>query len=478
MSAVHQTPFPWRLLLRWLVFGLFLAGLLTLYVTTARRQMDAAAARPPSPLEQRHLDLTLATQADFHPQFIHSVSGPLKKLVPHRTDGVAQPLWPWVAALLYDARTVPQAKVDEAAAQSATLRRTAWFRLGLTLSALFLLAITCARNFSLPAAMLVTFAASFHGLLPTAAAFTGAAFFHLFILLTWLACIYALQRNSLWVYGVIGGFGALAYMSEDRALPILLVFVFVSTVRALWGWIVAQCTAREGTSLWVPENHLFGLVLLSVCFFLIAGPRLAYAQTEFGNGLFSYVDQVRWLDDPAQAQDWITRHPDAQAILKTPDIEKLTAPRYQLTHPPEFVFQRFWTGLKKVGTLLAPRGGGVLAVLLVLLLGMAAVTCWALPKAHHAGQRLHPETAGTALWIVSVTAVYGAIAAWDAAVLVPDHLLALVFPLALSLVWGCESVLRRARRRGAGCGARLAWFYKGALCLILIIDALQWARLA
>ena len=123
--------------------------------------------------------------------------------------------------------------------------------------------------------------------------------------------MYGLQRNSLWVYGLIGVFCALAYMSEDRALPLVFVFIFVSTARAFWVWLHMHWAKKESTSLWVWRNHLFGLILLISMAGFIAGPRLAEAQAKFGQGLFSYVDQVRWQDgDRRWNSRAVTEHPD------------------------------------------------------------------------------------------------------------------------------------------------------------------------
>jgi hypothetical protein len=55
----------------------------------------------------------------------------------------------------------------------------------------------------------------------------------------------------------------------------------------------------------------------------------------------------------------------------------------------------------------------------------------------------------TIFFTVTVSLTIVAIAAWDNAVWPSDHLRTLLAPLALSLVWASESVLRRARRRSS-----------------------------
>ncbi|GAA5148011.1 hypothetical protein GCM10023213_43570 [Prosthecobacter algae] len=462
--AVFSAPSP-PLWLRWTVFALFLGGMAWGYIHLADKNIRESLSAPLSPLELRHVELTKATQEDFRPDFSRSVSDPLKKLAPHRTDGVAQPLWPWLAALRLDAKDLP-----------GSLHDLAWFRVGLTLGLLGLLGLVCARHFALPAALLVVALTGFHGLLGTVAVYSGATLFHVFFLLTWLACLYALQRNSLWVYGLVGIFGALAYLSVDRILPLLAVFVIVSTLRALWGWLVAHWCPHEGTSLWVRRNHLFGLLLLATGAGFIAGPRLTEAHRQFGDPAFHYSDSVRWLDSREAALAWIENHPDRESLEKVPVLARPNLHNYLQTHSNVEIQQRLLSGTSLLLGRLEGRGGEVLVILLVLLVAFTLACRFSTPKACHAGERLHPETAPTVLFLVAATVTYGVIAAWDVAVLPANYLHTLIGPLTLSLLWGCESVLRRARRRGA------SWMvsrgYQAVLWLLLGLTLAQFWKTA
>lgn len=112
-------------------------------------------------------------------------------------------------------------------------------------------------------------------------------------------------------------------------------------------------------------------------------------------------------------------------------------------------FEHLAEGLNTLALRLHGRGGEPLAVLAVLIAAFVLTCRLATPRACHAGERLHPETAPTVLFILLVVTSYTLIAAWDVRVLNAQFLQALTGPLVLSLVWGCESVLKRARRRGA-----------------------------
>lgn len=444
------------------MFAFVLGGLLWVHVETVFQSLPKLTEPALSALEKRHLRLTEQVVLDLKPEFTRSFSEPLKRMVPHRTDGIAQPLWPWVAAWMHDSADVP-----------GSLRRAGVFRLGLVVGFLILLGITCVRSFTLPGALLVLLITGFHGFLPVVGFYTGATLFHLFFLLSWIACVYGLQRNSLWVYGLIGVFCALAYMSEDRALPLVFVFIFVSSARAFWGWLHMHWAKMESTSLWVWRNHLFGLILLVTMAGFIAGPRLAETQAKFGRGLFSYVDQVRWLEDAESAQAWIAKHPDADSLKAPPVQERLNAQIYLDSHTQPEVRERLVRGLGELWRCYAQDGGWQLVILMLILAALSAAVRWGTPKASHAGQRLHPETATTVLFILGAGATLIGIAAWDAAVWDVDQVRALLAPLALSLIWACESVLRRARRRSA---ARIITVsYQIALSAMIGVDVvLHW----
>jgi hypothetical protein len=49
--------------------------------------------------DQKHgMKMALQTREDLTLDFSKGVSEPIKSWFPHRTDGVVNPLWPWIAA--------------------------------------------------------------------------------------------------------------------------------------------------------------------------------------------------------------------------------------------------------------------------------------------------------------------------------------------------------------------------------------------
>ena len=444
--AVLSHPTPLRLWLRRIAAIAMLSSLLGLLLAYTLPVMRDRAPMKLTLVESAHLELTGQTLLDLRPDFSHSISEPLKRMIPHRTDGLVQPLWAWVAAWMHHPEDV-----------GATLRGSGIFRLGLAIGFLAVLGLVATRSFSLPAAMWVVLMAALHGFLPVLPSFTGEVLHQILFLALWLACLYALQRNSLWVYGVVGAAGALAWLAEDRlVVPVILVFMLVSSLRALWGWVEGHFRAGSQVSLWVWRNHWLGLLMLAAMFFFIAGPRLQQAHQQFGEAFFSHVDHARWLATPGEGMRWIEQHPNTESLARTPALERPSAAASLGSMSLGSLLGRLAVGAGLVADqlkLALPMLGVMLGLLLTVTL-LAWGTC---PKARHAGERLHPEAATVVLFVVVAIGACALIGLWDAVVLPVRHLHALVMPLSLTLAWGAESVLRRARRRGLNRGIKAAY---------------------
>jgi len=199
----------------------------------------------------------------------------------------------------------------------------------------------------------------------------------------------------------------------------------------------------------VPRNHGIGLLLMAALFFFIAGPRLAESHQQFDHAFFTYHDQVRWLDNEQAAEEWITQHPATAGHISTKDPwEQFQT--YRQRHTADQIWNRFQEGLQNVWGDFIQDGGISLGLALGLLILMFVAMKCVTPKATHAGQKLHPESIPALFFMLLATGTYIALAAWDAPISgSQQRLLLLQPPLALGILWGCESLLRRARRRKA-----------------------------
>jgi len=463
---------------RWVVMMAALVALLWAFTMAFHISRPAAqsGSRLLHEMEVRHLAMTAETRKDLALDFSKGVSEPLNQWLPHRTDGLVRPLWPWLAAWMMDEAE------EMRGAQGMSPRfatRIQLAKVTLSVSLLALLGLACARAFSVPAALLTTFLIAFGALLPSSSFFTPDLLFCVLFLLTWICCIAALKRNSLWLFGLIGFFSGLTNLAGPTATPLVLTFAVVSTLRWLWGWIMQHWSEGRGTTLWVRRNHWLGLLLLAVTHLLALGPMLSHAHEEFGNATPFYW---RWFDDAEQLRTWTATHQTPASVQNLPDDQRPGLENFRATHSTEEIRARLKDGVVSVtGNLMKfawaedlPRGcfaaavAGILVLLLMLL-------CFVVPRASHAGQALHPETAPIVLFTLLALAVCALDFGWDAPVLSFGHRsLALYAPMVLSLLWACESLIQRLRRRRM----RIPVFFLYQSALWFLCGAAAWWLIA
>lgn len=455
---------------RWGMVLALLGGLLWIYTRAFLQQFPPSIEmRQPQAMEERHLALTVETKTDLKLDFSRGVSGPLNNWLPHRTDGLVRPLWPWMSAWL----------MDDAGRTPRFARQVRMAELSFSLAVLALLGLASARAFSAPAALLVVFLIGFGVLLPSGRFFLPDLLFSALFLLTWICCIAALKRNSLWLHAAIGFFAALASLTAPTAMPLMLVFVGVSTLRWSWGWITGHWAGEGRTSLWARRNHWLGLMLMTVCHLITVGPMLSHAHQKLGDAVPFHW---RWFDNADEMRAWTAAHRTLEALRAVPEDRRPTFANYRAAHTTEEIRGRLLNGaatlLKAMLTFEwaenCPRGcfaaafAGLLALLALLVMFVA-------PRAHHAGQALHPETASIALFSVAALVVCTLDFGWDVRVLdFGNRALALYAPLVLSLVWACEALVQRVRRRHM----RLPVFLLYQVTLWLLCGVAAWWLIA
>lgn len=448
--------------------------------------------------QKNNLKLALQTRPDLSPDFSTGISEPLKKMLPRRTDGVVNPLWPWTAAWLADPDHPISGDAEVTAADRTLFQRGRWFNTGLTLGFLLATGFALARVFSLPALLSCLLLAGLGGLLPRAVWFQPEPLYFIFFTLTWLACLFALLRNTLWMYALIGLFSGLAWLAKGSVHPLLAAFIGVSTLRWLWGWLLARWPAGHGrTSLWVVRNHLFGLALLGFTHLMVISPRLAYAQQRFGDPFHSYPAYWMWFDDFEDCYEWMGRYNNRASLEALPKDERPSLGLYLQTHTREQVIERLVNGVRvKLADLLAPgvtsqsrknpkpwkgvleRRGWYLGALALICLGMAGCAVY-WRRREPLMPRLHPETASLVLFVCGAVAAYTLAYGWYTPIGRGDRfMLSLYAPLVLSLVWAGESLRRRLERGRAPRPVFIAYHSAhGLLLLALAWRLLEIARL-
>lgn len=402
----------------------------------------------PHAMESRNLEKTELARRDLRLDFSKGVSEPLNNWLPHHTDGLVRPLWPWLAAWLMDDT---EGTVGKAGWPPRFAMRLHLAKLSGTLAVLVLLGLACARAFSVPAALLTVLLIGFGVFIPSGRFFLPDLLFSVLFLLTWISCIAAFKRNSLWLYGAIGFFSALANLTAPSATTLVVVFIGVSTLRWLWGWMLEQLSG-VGTSLWVRRNHWLGLMLLIVCHLFTVGPMLSYGHQKLGDPTPFHW---RWFDSAEEMRVWTAAHPTQDSLKAVPPDRLPSLQNYRGSHSTQQMQDRLREGTLAVAETVLVRGwdavfprGIFVAALLSILLLLVLMLGFATPRAHHAGQALHPETAPIVFFTALALLVCSLDFGWDVPVMdFGSRVLALYAPLVLSLVWACEALVQRGRRR-------------------------------
>lgn len=493
-------------LFRWLVFAQLAALFIFVYVKiggllifqTNNSSGDIHGG------DQSH-NMRLATEVraeDLNPDFSKAFSRTFLHFFPHRTDGVVQPLWPWIAAwLVEDGHRITEAEMQakQVTDQDRTLfNRGRWFNVFMTATFIVCVGIAACRVFCFPAALNLMLLGGFGAMLPRASYFQPEPVYFVFFFLTWVACVSALKHNTLWIYGLIGVLGGIAYLAKGSVAPLLGVFVGVSSLRCVWEMVSARRRGFVvgGANLWHWRNHLIGLVMLGVMHLLTIGPRLSDSQEKFGSMFHSFPSYWMWMEKfNPDCYEWMDKHNTRDELEAMLPQDTPSLGWYLRKHTYEEFVTRLKDGtVSRVGEFLWPkqtkrseksenqkpwRGilewrGVYLAWLAVVLLAMLIVLMSATPKAEHAGHVVFRHgTVTIVLFVLGALTVYSLAYGFYAPIARGSgdrFMLSLYLPVAFSLVWGAEGILKRIRRRQGS-----LWIMRGYLIAQWVLFAtLSW----
>lgn len=467
-------------LFRWLVFAQLLVIFLIAYVKigglliaqTNHTEKDMFGG------DQMHnMRIATWTKPDLNPDFKQGFTEAFTNFFPHRTDGVVQPLWPWVAAwFTHPGHAITEADMISRKASPedfALFNRGRWFNVFLTATFLVFLGIAACRLFTFPAACNLILLGGFGALLPRAAYFQPEPLYFIFFFLTWVACLCALKRNSLWIYGLIGVLSGAAYMAKSSVHPLLMVFIAASTLRGVWEMVTPRRkTELHETSSWLWRNHLVGLVMLGLTHFMTIGPRLTESYEKFGDMFHSYPSYWMWMDRfTPDCFDWMVKYHSKETLATlTPDT-KPSLRNYLRTHSSEEVKERLLSGTKaKLLEFFLPkqtkrtaktdqqkpwRGvfewrGWYLAWLAGGFVLLLAALPFALPKPEHPGQQiLKPGASVTVLFVLGAFAGFSLAYGWYTPIGRGERfMMSLYLPLVFTLIWGSETMVKHLQIRG------------------------------
>ena len=461
-DVIVNSPPAWIMHVRGVALGLFMVAFAGLYFYIATHLVGQT-----NPNRQKHdqqNNIVLAKHAATHmtPEKELGFARSLWRMFPHHTDGVVNPLWPWVAARAHDP--------DES--DEAFFLRGKWLNVYFSAGFCILLGLIASRYFSLFATINLTLLVGLGAMLPRAPYFQPEPLYYIFFFLSWLCCLGLLKKNSIWRYCLLGVVAGVAYLAKTSILPLLLAFVAVSTYRFLLGALpaVVRKEYNRPASEWCWQTHIIGVFFLTVCFLMTAGPRLSFANERYGSPFHSYPSYWMWMDDFDSGYAFMREHQTKSSLRRIPSDEVPSATNYLDAHTPEQITDRLSEGFwwvteaffspKRAGAkrgeqqpwrqLLADRGlylGALLGI--VVLFGV-----WHRfhrPPAELAIQKLQPEWSTATLFIIGTTILYALSYGWYLPIGKGDRfMLSLYAPLVFSLIWAAEGLENRFRTRGGG----------------------------
>lgn len=401
--------------------------------------------------------------------------------LPHDSDGVIEPLWPWMMASLLAG---DEASYEQTGIGREGARRQLWT--GAVL--IGLLGLGAARSVSPPLALALMLGAAVV-LLPLSVYFLPGMLYAVLIFLCWACAWELLRRNSVWMHGIFGVLCGLAWLTNSSGWILPAAWLAASGVR----WVISALTRGEGgDEAWTGRNHFIGLVAFALGWLAMAGPRCVVAQEKWGNPVFAWPQHWMWLNQPQAPERLLAMaaqpHAAGQLPANLPGSDSYTA-----RHSGEEAWGRFKAGWREAwGKLLAPaqvreeaessgeavisptetQRGWYLGGALVIL--VEALVLYAVFRRTARGRivRLERGTPAVALFVLLAGAGYGAWAAWMEAVSPADRLTGYVYlPLFFSMLYGAHKLIAAARAAGAWRGHW--WFHQAlatALCAAMLLD--------
>ena len=408
-----------------------------------------------------------------------TITDSLWRSFPHYTDGVVNPLWPWVAARFADED------------HEAFFVKGKWFNLILSAAFLLVLGLICARAFSIPTAISVMATAGFAALLPRSTYFQPETLYYIFFFLAWVCTLSLLRRNSLWMYGVLGFLLGLAYLAKTSVQAFLLVFFGVTLLRCLVEWGRSGKRDREDGAIlaladdrWNVANHFIGLAVLVMTFLAAAGPRLSYANEAFGDPFHAFPSYWMWMDDFSEGVAFMQKYGSAEALAGLEGEEKPSATTYLKTHSQEETLERLQAGTtkklrefwsppewRKSGRELLPFRGWLLAGFYAMFAVMAVMRSWA---RRQKDRWVWPVDSQSARWMLLFAFGVFAVSALAFGFYEPigkgdRFLLSLYLPMVLTPLWLGERFRRQLQRTTMGKWATGLFFGMHGLIMIAVI---------
>lgn len=365
-----------------------------------------------------------------------SVMRDFTRAFPQYTDGVVDPLFPWLM------------RGKAAEAPDAVFEAGKWTNLILSGSLLVIFAVGAARAFSFSGAMAVIVSGGFGIILEFSGYFSSDALYLLLVVLTWLCALSLIRQNQLWLYAVFGVLLGITYLAKPLVWPIALGFLIVSLIRSIWIAFRAR-RDRSEAGLWVSSNQLVGFAMMIAAFLIITGPRLTYSGERFGDPFHSYLKYSIWLDSPADAAAFRQEHPGAKELSTLSFSGQPGAISFIRENGLAALLDRGWRGaIAQVRNSVLGRAGMILLYAALVFLTVGIIHRWA---AAHQSEEVWQVRGTSARWMLLFLATVVAITLFYTGIgnpAVPHNPMttSLFLPILVTFIWIAERYRRQLQR--------------------------------
>ena len=290
----------------WLVFGLVLAASLALQWRVGQGFVT-----------QTNLDRKTCDQASY----MRMTELNLNILLPTVTDGIRNPLFPWLLKPWY-------AQDREVFFPKAKTVNVVFGMIGsVVLGSYFLLRLPL-----LPAVFL-TVLGTYAAILPISVLVGAEVVFYLTFFFLWICYCRLLAVDCLPTYAIGGFVCALAYLAKPSTLLLTLVFLLLSSLRLMKVW-----EARK-----LRRFTICGSLFL-ICFLLPVLPRACYSQQLFGDPFESISAYCFWKDSWDEAYPHL-RYYSKRRIGELPESERPSLGNYWRSHSVQQMTDRMLEGI-------------------------------------------------------------------------------------------------------------------------------------
>lgn len=358
------------------------------------------------------------------------------QLLPHYTDGIVNPLWPWLMGPF--ANEPP----DELFLSGK------WLNMLMSCALMVLLGVAAAKAFSFIGSAAIILMGGFGVILERSAFFSPDAIYYLLVVLTWLCGLSLIRQNRLWLYAVFGIFLGLTFLARPPIWPLVTSFLMVSFIRTIFE-AMRPTEVRANESGWVNSNQLVGFAMLMTAFLIVTGPRLSFANERFGNPVHSYQNYLVWMDSGAEAARFQQTYPDREALETLRFSTKPGIVRYLRDNGARALATRAADGIvKEIKASALGRSAWILCYGFFVFLVVALIHRWAMRQQRNEVWRVRGTSAR---WMLLFLLLMSGLTLFYAGVGHPviqgnSVTTALFIPLLLTFIWIAERYRRQLQR--------------------------------